>query len=143
MNKTEKDILAIGVIIYLIVVTYSIVTYRPTTAPFTDTVGHLLVDDIEAMHQEGLTSGCGDGLFCPDDLLTKVDASVFALRLEYGADYQPQEAVGLFDDMPLDHWGTKWAEAAYTAGLMPGCDDGFCPDDGISRAVGAMLIGVR
>ncbi len=133
------------IILYIILCTIVGFLYvtQPAVTPFTDTVGHLLVDDIEAIHQEGLTSGCGDGMFCPDDLLTKVDASVFALRLEYGADYHPQEAVGLFDDMPLDHWGTKWAEAAYTAGLMPGCDAGFCPDDGISRAVGAMLIGSR
>ena len=144
MTKAEKIVVGVCVTAWVLAVcAYFInIAHQPPPEPFTDTVGHLLAEDIEDIHREGLTSGCGPNIFCPDDLLTRADASVFALRLEHGADYEPPQAVGLFADMQ-GHWGERWAEAAYNEGLMTSCAEGFCPDEGISRAMGAMLLNRR
>lgn len=72
-----------------------------------------------------------------DGYMLREEAAVIALRVLNGVDYEPPLATGeVFADMTdVDYWGTKWAEAAYHAGLFAGCgeEDGmplFCPGGG-------------
>ncbi len=72
-----------------------------------------------------------------DGMMSREEGAVVALRLLNGVDYEPPPATGeVFADMTdKDYWGTKWAEAAYLAGLFVGCGerDGkplFCPGGG-------------
>ena len=82
----------------------------------------------------------------PCELLPRVQASVFVLRIMHGIDYTPPPAEGIFADMPdTGYWGTKWAEQAYRWGLLPDCgvEGGkpkFCPNDQVNRAWGAYMV---
>jgi hypothetical protein len=92
---------------------------------------------IETMVQGGYMVGTSTdpAIFSPDDPLTRAQAAVLVLRLEYGASWTPPAATGsVFADMDVNHWGTAWAEKAYSEGLVYGCGskDGkpiFCPDE--------------
>jgi hypothetical protein len=61
-----------------------------------------------------------------------------------GVDYEPPPASGDFADMDLSFWGTKWAEAAYDAGLIPACSTDrsleFCPDGPLTRGLAAYMM---
>jgi hypothetical protein len=95
---------------------------------------------------DGYTSGCGtDPLtYCPLKEHTRTEGSVFFMRMLNGADYVPPDPKGIFTDVSVDSWGTKWIEAAYSAGLIPACKTSpelrFCPDDPLDRAMAAYMM---
>jgi hypothetical protein len=112
----------------------------------------------EGMWNAELTAGCQtDPLkYCPDVILPRVQAVIFALHLKYDvvdlngkliSSYFPPDATGLvFADMtdPF-YYGTRWAEKAYQDGLLPICGTQdqkplFCPEDPVDRAWAAYLI---
>jgi hypothetical protein len=75
---------------------------------------------------------------------TRTEGSVFFLRMMNGVDYVPPAPVGIFADMATDWWGTKWAEAAYNAGIIDPCQVEpemlFCPDYELTRAYAAYMM---
>jgi hypothetical protein len=99
-----------------------------------------------ALWSEGFTDGCGTDplIYCPLQEHTRVEGSVFFLRMMHGADYVPPDPQGIFTDVSLDWWGIKWVEAAYEAGLIPACESDpelkFCPNDPLDRAMGAYMM---
>jgi hypothetical protein len=134
------------------------VTYTPPTDPS----GYVFTDDwsspgvswsrpwAEGMWDESLTAGCSSNplMFCPARQLTRAEASVFGLRIEYGVSYTPPAASHIFADdwsSPGVSWAEPWAEKAYLEGLLPACGTSggkplFCPSDLITRAWAAYLI---
>ncbi|RJP53339.1 MAG: peptidase S8 [Anaerolineaceae bacterium] len=132
--------------------------YVPPVAPWNTFIDDWSPGDwaekwAEGMWLEGLTAGCQDPneitpkMFCPWDLSTRDQISVFGLRMKYGMNYTPPVATGtmLADMTDVDYWGTKWAEQAYLDQLLPSCGvQGilplYCPDDLVNRAWGAYLI---
>ncbi len=105
----------------------------------------------EGMWQEGLTAGCQTSplMYCPSTQLSRLEASIFGLRMKYGASYVPPPATGtLLADLPdASYWGAGWAEQAYLDGLLPACGTDsvsgkplFCPSELVTRAWGAYLI---
>lgn len=101
---------------------------------------------VGALWEQGLVAGCGEGppRFCPDQALTRAEASVFFVRALFGSDYLPADPVGLFNDVPLGSWSARWAEAAYDAGLLRACgeEEGlrFCPDAPLTRAEAVSML---
>jgi hypothetical protein len=62
----------------------------PNVAPtFNDTVGHWAEDWIEALKNDGITSGCAVGSYCPENPVTRAQMAVFLLRAKYGSSYTP------------------------------------------------------
>ena len=63
------------------------VSPAPATATFNDVpTGHWAFQFIEALSDSGITAGCGGGIFCPDNTLTRAEMAVFlskALGLHY------------------------------------------------------------
>ena len=111
----------------------------------------------EQMYRAGLTAGCQSAgqplMFCPLNNLTRVEASVFALRLKYGVTYgtssgtalPPATGTLLADMTDPTYWGTAWAEKAYLDGLLPACgaqggQPMFCPTTLVDRAWAAYMI---
>ncbi len=103
----------------------------------------------EGMYQAGLTAGCqADPLkYCPATQLTRVEASVFGLKMKYGEAYLPPPATfPLFADMTdQTFWGTAWAERAFQEGILLSCGNQngrpmFCPHELVDRGWGAYLI---
>ena len=93
---------------------------------------------------EGVTVGCGTGIYCPDAPSTRAQGAVFILKAEHGATYTPPPATGdVFEDVPADAFAAGFIEQLAAEGITVGCGDGrFCPDDPLTRAqVAAYIIG--
>ena len=56
-------------------------------------------DWIEDLAAQGITTGCGGGLFCPNNLVTRRQMAVFLLKTKYGSSYVPPACTGVFDDV--------------------------------------------
>ena len=103
---------------------------------FSDDNGSVHEGNIEAIAEAGITVGCGEGLYCPADELTRGQfASLLARTLGL------PEAVGDFfdDDDGTVHEGASNRLAA--AGIAAGCaPQRFCPGDSLTRGQLAALL---
>ncbi|HNC09906.1 MAG TPA: S-layer homology domain-containing protein, partial [Anaerolineales bacterium] len=116
----------------------------PNVAPtFGDTSGHWAEDWIEALKTDGITSGCGAGLYCPEDSVTRAQMAVFLLKAKYGSAYAPP-AVGSatgFSDVATDHWAAAWIKQLAAEGITGGCGAGvYCPENPVTRAQMAVFL---
>ena len=90
---------------------------------------------------EGITTGCGGGLYCPDNPVTRAQMAIFLLRAKHGATYTPPSATGLFWDVPTTYWAANWIEQLAAEGITSGCGGGnYCPDNNVSRAEMAVFL---
>ncbi len=91
---------------------------------------------IEAIYAAGITSGCGNGNYCPADNVTRAQMAIFLLRGIHGSFYTPPAATGtVFTDVPADYWAASWIEQLALEGITGGCGNGsYCPDAPITRA---------
>jgi hypothetical protein len=116
----------------------------PNVAPtFNDTVGHWAEDWIEALKNDGITSGCAVGSYCPENPVTRAQMAVFLLRAKYGSSYTPP-SVGAgtgFEDVPPDHWAAGWIKQLAAEQITGGCGGGdYCPDSPVTRAQMAVFL---
>jgi hypothetical protein len=111
----------------------------------------------QGMWNAHLTAGCQSSplMFCPDRILTREEAVVFALHMKYDyydgwgnlVSYTPPPATGnIFADLTNPaYWSAPWAEKAYLDGIIPACGWSggkplFCQFDPVDRAWAAYLI---
>jgi acetyl esterase/lipase len=120
-------------------------SYQPP--PATGTVfgdvgaGDFAANFIEQLAADGITAGCGGGMFCPDSSVTRAQMAVFLLRAKYGASYSPPPASGLFSDVAIGHWSARWVEQMAAEGITSGCGGGkFCPGSSVTRAQMAVFL---
>jgi hypothetical protein len=97
---------------------------------------------IEQLANEGITGGCGNGNYCPDNQVTRDQVAVFLLRAKYGASYVPPAASGsLFADVASNHWAAAWIEQLAKEGITSGCGNGnYCPAAVVTRAQMAVFL---
>ena len=90
---------------------------------------------IEQLANEGITTGCGGGNFCPEASVTRDQMAIFLLRSEHGSAYTPPVASGtMFADVPSSHWAAKWIEQLANEGITGGCGGGnYCPNVIVTR----------
>ena len=98
--------------------------------PFSDIGASKFYNDIIWLAESGITSGCGDGKFCPDGRVTRGQMASFLVRAfdlpATGRDY-------FTDDNANKHEANIDRLAA--AGITSGCDDDrFCPNGLVTRA---------
>ena len=63
---------------------------------------------IENLFHNGITGGCGLGVYCPGSSVTRAQMAVFLLKAKHGPDYTPPPCTaGTFGDVtcPSDHNG--------------------------------------
>ncbi len=104
----------------------------------------IFADWIEALAAEGITTGCGGGLFCPDSFVTRRQMAVFLLKTKYGSSYVPPACTGVFDDVacpgaPAVDFIEELAAEQITGGCsaMPPL---YCPDNSSTRGQMAVFI---
>ena len=97
---------------------------------------------IEALYNDGVTSGCGNGNFCPGGNVTRAQMAVFLLRAEHGADYTPPQVEhSRFNDVLDDFWAKDWIEQLAEEGITSGCGGGnYCPGSSVTRAQMAVFL---
>lgn len=89
---------------------------------------------IEQLFNDGITSGCGNGNYCPSATVTRDQMAVFLLRAKYGAGYAPPAPMGIFTDVPANYWAASWIEQLAAEGITAGCGGGnYCPGDPVTR----------
>jgi hypothetical protein len=97
---------------------------------------------IEALAAAGITGGCGNGNFCPDNVVTRAEMAVFLMRAMLGPGYTPSAATGTrFDDVPVGNPFAPWIEALAAHGITGGCGGGlYCPGTAVNRAQMAIFL---
>ena len=96
---------------------------------------------IEQLFADGITAGCGNGNYCPDDSVTRAQMAVFLLRAKYGASYVPPPPAGVFNDVPVGSFADRWIEQLAAEGITSGCGGGnYCPTNPVTRAQMAVFL---
>jgi uncharacterized protein (DUF1800 family) len=96
---------------------------------------------IERLAAEGITSGCGAGIYCPTLTVTRDQMAVFLVRSEHGSGFVPPPPVGLFADVPTNRIFANWIEQLANEGVTAGCSPGnYCPDATVSRGQMAVFL---
>ncbi len=104
---------------------------------------HWAISWIEQLTNEGITTGCGGGKYCPSDPITRAQIAVMLLKAVNGNSYTPSAATGVFSDVPTSHWAANWIEALSKSGVTSGCATNparFCPDNSVNRAEMAVFL---
>ncbi|MBL8063903.1 MAG: S-layer homology domain-containing protein [Anaerolineales bacterium] len=119
--------------------------FSPADVPatFNDTVGHWAEDWIEALKSDGVTGGCGNNNYCPEDSVTRAQMAVFLLKAKYGGGYTPPN-VGIstgFADVATDYWAAAWIKQLAAEAITGGCGGGnYCPETPVTRAQMAVFL---
>jgi hypothetical protein len=99
---------------------------------------------IEALAEEGITSGCSISppLYCPDDTVARAQMAVFLVRGIHGATFAPPAATGtVFSDVPASGGFAKWIEQLAADHITGGCGGGnYCPSAAVTRAEMAIFL---
>ena len=101
------------------------------------------VDWIEQLSNEGITAGCGQGIYCPDRPVSRKEMATLLLRTEHGAGYAPPGCVGIFGDVACPSLFAPWIEQLYTEGVTAGCSSSppfYCPDAANTRGQMAVFL---
>lgn len=106
----------------------------PSTNPF-----HRFV---EAMADQGLSAGCGGGLFCPDTTVTRAQLAVFLMA---GLKEPPGSCANAtpWPDVLSNHFACPAIARLKAIGVAAPCNggSGFCPDAVITRGEAAAFAG--
>ncbi len=98
---------------------------------------------IQALAEEGITTGCGNGNFCPTTPVRRDQMAVFLLKAEHGPAYLPPACTppGLFPDVPCPGQFTNWIEQLTHEAITGGCGNGlYCPLNPNTRGQMAVFI---
>ncbi len=118
-----------GGAIYVVFVFADLIEVAASGGRFSDLGDSPFVSSIEALAAAGITSGCGDDRFCPDDPVTRGQMAAFLVR----ALDVPDAGGSRFSDVEGSVFEAS-VEALAAAGITSGCgDDRFCPDDPVTR----------
>jgi peptidyl-Asp metalloendopeptidase len=99
---------------------------------------------IEALKNDGITSGCGPTTYCPEAPVTRAQMAAFVLRARCGSSYLPNmPGSQTFSDVALSHPLVRYIQKLYTLGITGGCASGplrYCPDKAVTRGEMAVFI---
>lgn len=107
--------------------------------PFPDAVNTAHAEGIQAIRQESITLGCGNGLnYCPDDVVTRGAMATFLLRV---LNLDPVDG-NRFSDVTAGHRHRGAINAIAGLGLTNGCGSGdrYCPNDAMTRETMAIFL---
>ncbi len=96
---------------------------------------------IEQLASDGVTSGCGNGKFCPGQIVTRSQMAVFLVRAMHGNAYVPPKASGIFSDVPAGSFGADHIEQLVRDGITSGCTaTTYCPSTTVKRDSMAVML---
>lgn len=97
---------------------------------------------IERLAALGVTAGCGNGNYCPNDSATRAQMAVFLLKTEGGPSYTPPPCVTpTFPDVPCSSGFAPWVQELVVRGITAGCGGGmYCPASAVTRGQMAVFL---
>jgi hypothetical protein len=100
---------------------------------------------IEELAALGITGGCGGGLYCPSNTVTRQQMAVFLLKAFEGSAYLPPACTGFFDDVPCTPGVgfSDWIEELSGRGITGGCSAApplYCPTNPNNRGQMAVFL---
>jgi len=105
---------------------------------------------VERILRDGITAGCLNGNYCPDDPVTRAQMAVFLLRAEHGGGYVPPSASGtIFWDVASTDFAADWIEQLFSEGITGGCTGpdpnhgnlpAYCPNSSVTRGQMAVFL---
>ena len=98
--------------------------------PFDDIAGTKFVDDIVWAFENGITTGCGGGNYCPNEAVTRAQMATF---LDRALDLDRTSEDFFTDDENSSH--ERAINRLAAAGITTGCGGGkYCPNEPVTRA---------
>jgi hypothetical protein len=100
-------------------------------------------DWIEQLFHEGITGGCGAGIYCPGNPVTRAQMAVFLLKAQHGSTYVPPACMGIFGDVACPSTFANWIEQLATEGITGGCQASpplYCPNNPNTRGQMAVFL---
>jgi hypothetical protein len=98
-------------------------------------------DWIEALSAEGITGGCGNGNYCPQNPVRRDQMAVFLLKAEHGSAYTPPQCQGVFGDVTCPSQFADWIEQLSAEQITGGCgNNNYCPSANNTRGQMAVFI---
>jgi S-layer homology domain len=97
---------------------------------------------IQAMYEMGISAGCGNGNYCPNDAVTRDQMAVFiiAARFGSGASFTYPAAPYFTDVSPSDNT-FKFVQRMKLDNITGGCTaTTYCPDDPVTRGEMAVFV---
>lgn len=95
---------------------------------------------VEAVFRAGITSGCGDGNFCPEQAVSRAELAVFLVLARGDSGIPPRRR---FADVAPGSFAAGFIEKLAVDGITAGCGAGnFCPQNRVTRAQMAVLLAV-
>jgi hypothetical protein len=96
---------------------------------------------ITRLVSNGITAGCGTGIYCPLSSVTRQQMAVFLMKAKNGICYQPPPCSGIFLDVSCQSGFAPWIEALADAGVTGGCGGGnYCPGNAVTRQQMAVFL---
>ncbi len=95
--------------------------------------GHPFYNEIGKLYARGVTLGCGDGNFCPDQIVTRDQMAAFILRAR-GEFSPPTPGSQRFLDVSPSNPFYNFIDRMATLQITLGCGDGnYCPANPVQR----------
>ena len=116
----------------------------PCTGIFSDvpcTPGSGFGDWIEELAAQGITGGCGAGVYCPTNPVRRDQMAVFLLKAKHGSNYVPPPCNGDFADVACPSQFADWIEQLAAEQITTGCGgNNYCPLNPNTRGQMAVFI---
>ncbi len=105
-------------------------------------LGSFGFNQIQKMDELGITTGCGNGDFCPNEVVTRDQMAVFLIKARYGSttvfDFPPAQ---IFNDVPPTYWAYSWIQRMSEDQITTGCgNNDYCPTEDVTRAQMAIFL---
>jgi hypothetical protein len=115
----------------------------PTTPYFNDVgptdFGFAWIQEMAAL---GITNGCGNNDFCPQDDVTRAEMAIFIIRARYGATANPDYSLTpFFTDVPANTFGFSSIQRMKMDNITSGCTaTTYCPAEAVTRGDMAIFV---
>jgi alpha-tubulin suppressor-like RCC1 family protein len=119
-------------------------TYCDSGSPFSDVpISNTMCKYMKRLSELAVTTGCGGGLYCPNDSVTRQQMAAFLVRAVEGEPASTYCASGSpFADVPISNTMCKYMKRLSELGVTTGCGSGnYCPNNLVTREQMAAFLG--
>jgi hypothetical protein len=120
-----------------------VVHLRVVLSPFSDVPGDFWsFHEILACMEAGIVFGYGEDHYEPSLTVTRDQMAAYIARGLAGGDAHVPTgpATASFPDVPPTHWAYRYVEYCHDQGVVQGYEDGYRPDEAVSRAQIAVYV---